>query len=253
MSLNNIVIVTGASRGIGRQIALYLLSKDVSVVGLALNGDALLALEEEAPKLSDTAKFIPVIGDVTDEAVQQQAVAAAVKTGTLVALVNNAAVVEPYGKVATTDLGGWSKILAINVVAPVGMIQKSLPHLRQTEGRVINLTSIASKVPFLNMSSYGASKAALNHVNELLGLEEPRITAVVIDPGIADTDMLDLVIDGAERSGEEGTAALNHINGNKIGAELPGRVIGNLALYADHSLSGKFVAYGDPELDTYAQ
>ncbi|KAJ1950397.1 hypothetical protein FBU59_000701, partial [Linderina macrospora] len=229
-STSNIVIVTGASRGIGKHTALHILSKGVSVVGLGLNGNALRALESDASRLPNNVKFIPVIGDVTDESVQQQAVDLAVQNGSLVALVNNAAIVEPIGKVATTPLNGWSRILAVNVVAPVGMTQKALPYLRQTNGRVICLTSIASKVPFMNMSSYGSSKAAVNNIVELLGLEEPSITAVVIDPGIADTDMLDKVIDGAEKSGEEGTKALDHINGNKISADIPGRVIANLAL-----------------------
>ncbi|KAI8318276.1 NAD(P)-binding protein, partial [Martensiomyces pterosporus] len=254
MSSNNVAIVTGASRGIGKAVSLHLISKGVSVVGVARSADALSSTSEEINKAAaNGVQFIPVVGDVTDEAVQQSAVDQAAKHGTLVALVNNAGVVDPIGPIASTPISSWVALFQTNFFASFSLIQKALPLLRPVNGRIINLSSSASYKFFHEYAVYGAAKAAVNYATLVLGAEEPEITAVAIHPGVVETPMFDRVVGHAKESTTENSEeVLDIIFSAKITTELPGAIIGNLALRADHSLSGKYVEYDQPEIAEYA-
>ncbi|ORX67476.1 NAD(P)-binding protein [Linderina pennispora] len=249
----NVAIVTGASRGIGKAIVLHLLSEDVSVVGLARSASTLSALSEEVSRLQTSAKFIPIAGDVTDQTVQQQTVDLAAQNGTLVALVNNAGVEGQYAAIASGTVEDLTLQFAVNVIAPTSLIQKALPQLRQSKGRIINLSSALHKTALKNKSGYGASKAALNYITETLALEEPDITAVAIHPGLVETDMTRGFVDRMAVGGAEETAMVDNMRSAMIQTALPGHIIGNLALYADHELSGSYVEYDEPRLSKYAE
>ncbi|ORX72689.1 NAD(P)-binding protein [Linderina pennispora] len=238
-SSNSIAIVTGASRGIGKAITLHLLSKNVSVVGLARSASALEIVSEEAGKLQTSAKLIPVAGDVTDESVQQQAVDLATQNGTLIALVNNAAITEPFALIADAAVDDWKKQFDVNLFAPLSLIKKSLPQLRQSRGKVINLTSAIFKTPTKNQAGYSGSKAAISYMTQTLALEEPDITAIAVHPGIVDTDMVATFYTNARDAEPE--------------REISGRIIGNLALFAEHELTGAYVEYDEPKLSKYAE
>ncbi|KAI8319917.1 NAD(P)-binding protein [Martensiomyces pterosporus] len=250
MSANRVAIVTGASRGIGKAVALHLISKGVSVVGVARSADAISSTSQEANKLSSTAaKFIPVVGDVTDDAVQQSAIDHATEQGTLVALVNNAGIIDPIGPISSAPIGLWTAQLQINFVAPFSFIQKVLPLLRPVHGRIINVSSAISHVVFPNYAIYGASKAALNQATRVLAAEEPEITALAIHPGVVETQIYAAVVDYRKRASSSGGQKVSSTpRPPSIAADLPGTIIGNLALRADHSLSGQYVMYDQPEI-----
>ncbi|KAJ1932618.1 hypothetical protein FBU59_006309 [Linderina macrospora] len=252
-SSNNIAIVTGASRGIGKAISLHLLSKNVSVVGFARNASALNALSEEAAKLDTSAKFFPVAGDVVDESAQQKAVDIATENGTLVALVNNAAINEPFALIADATAEDFKRQFDINVIAPLGLIRKSLPQLRQSKGRVINVASAIFKSAVKNQAGYGGSKAAINYITETLALEEPEVTTLSVHPGVVDTDMSTIFFDNARRAQPELSAYIDHVLATRITADFSGRIVGNLALFADHELSGTYVEYDEPKLAKYSE
>ncbi|KAJ1963148.1 hypothetical protein GGI12_002224 [Dipsacomyces acuminosporus] len=255
MSSNNVIIVTGASRGIGKAIALHLIKQGVSVVGVARSADALNSVSQEVSEISGTsfAKFVPVAGDVTDDSVQQSAVDQATKLGTLVALVNNAAVVEPIGTISSIDFDEWARHFQTNVIAPFKLIQKVIPSLRSVKGRIINVSSEGSKTPFPSYAVYGAGKAAINYATATLAVEEPDITSVSIHPGVVVTPMFDKVVSHVSRSDYSDSQKAAELIGRSIKTDLPGAIIGNLALRADHSLSGKYVKYNDPEMAEYSQ
>ncbi|KAI8318229.1 NAD(P)-binding protein [Martensiomyces pterosporus] len=255
ISSNNVAIVTGASRGIGKAISLHLISKGVSVVGVARSADALNSTSEEANKVATNGvQFIPVVGDVTDEAVQQSVVDHAAKHGTLVALVNNAGVVDPIGPISSTPISSWVTLFQINFFASFSLIQKALPLLRPVNGRIINVSSAASQRVFPGCGVYGAGKAAINYATQVLAVEEPQVTVVAIHPGIVETPMFDAIVDNAKESATESSQhVLNIFLSSKITTELPGAIIGNLALRADHSLSGRYVEYDQPEIAEYAK
>ncbi|KAJ1958229.1 hypothetical protein GGI12_004787 [Dipsacomyces acuminosporus] len=256
MASNNVVIVTGASRAIGKAISLSLIKQGISVVGLARSADALDTVAQEAGAVagSSSAKFIPVVGDVTDDAVQQSAVDLATKQGTLVALVNNAAIVEPIEPIASADFDAWAKHLQINFITPFQLIQKVLPLLRSVKGRIINLSSNTSEKSYPMYAIYGAGKSAINYATATLAAEEPEVTAIAIHPGVVDTPMLGKVIENVKAAypGAPEEAA-DRILKISIKTDVPGATIANLALRADHSLSGKYVRYDDPEVAEYAQ
>ncbi|KAI8322396.1 NAD(P)-binding protein [Martensiomyces pterosporus] len=244
-----------ASRGIGKAISLHLINKGVSVVGVARSADAISSTSEEANKVAaNGVQFIPVVGDVTDEAVQQSVVDHATKKGTLVALVNNAAIIDPFGPISSTPISSWTSHFQINFIAPFSLIQKALPLLRPVHGRIINVSSAASQGNFPEYGVYGAGKAAINHATKTLAVEEPEITAVAIHPGVVDTPMFEAVVGHAKDSVVEGSQdILNDLVEARITTELPGAIIGNLALRADHSLSGRYVEYDEPEIAEYAK
>ncbi|KAI8318089.1 NAD(P)-binding protein [Martensiomyces pterosporus] len=255
MSSNNVAIVTGASRGIGRAISLHLIAKGVSVVGVARSANALSSTSEEANKAAaNGVQFIPVVGDVTDEAVQQSAVDHATTHGTLVALVNNAAIIDPIGPISSTLMSSWTTHFQINVVAPFSLIQKALPLLRPVHGRIINLSSAASYDVFPEYAAYGAGKAAVNYATKVLAAEEPEIIVVAVHPGVVETPMFGSVVGHAKEAATESSQDMvNTLSASKITTELPGMIIGNLALRADHSLSGRYVEYDQPEIAEYAK
>ncbi|KAI8319918.1 NAD(P)-binding protein [Martensiomyces pterosporus] len=255
MSYNNVAIVTGASRGIGKAISLHLISKGVSVVGLARSADAINSVSQEASKVADSGvQFIPVVGDVTDGATQQSAIDHATKHGTLIALVNNAGIIDPIQPVSSASFSAWANQLQINFIAPFSFIQKALPLLRPVNGRIINVSSAASYRTHTEYASYGASKAALNYATQVLAAEEPEITVVAIHPGLVETPMFGSVVEHAKGSSPGGNhEAVSGLFEVSITTELPGAIIGNLALRADHSLSGKYVEYDQPEIAEYAK
>jgi NAD(P)-dependent dehydrogenase (short-subunit alcohol dehydrogenase family) len=81
------------------------------------------------------------------------------------------------------------QVFATNVTAPLRLIQQSLPHLRQTGGTVINVTSDAATEGYEGWGGYGASKAALEQLSNVLAEEEPDITVYWFDPGDMNTRM----------------------------------------------------------------
>ncbi|KAI8319916.1 NAD(P)-binding protein [Martensiomyces pterosporus] len=105
-SSNRVVIVTGASQGIGKAVSLHLVSQGVSVVGIARSAPALHGVSQEARQRHAGAgsQFIPVIGTIADESTQQRAVDLATEHGTLVALINNAATADPLKPLASASL-----------------------------------------------------------------------------------------------------------------------------------------------------
>ncbi|KAJ1960561.1 hypothetical protein GGI12_003734 [Dipsacomyces acuminosporus] len=256
MSSKNVVIVTGASRGIGKAISLSLIKQGVSVVGIARSADALNAVAQEASQTtgSSSTRFIPVVGDVTDDSVQQSAIDQAAKQGTLVALVNNAAIVEPIQPISSVDFDEWEKQLRINFITPFKLAQKVLPLLRPVKGRIINLSSVASQTIFPGYAIYGGTKSAINYATSTLAAEEPEITAIAIHPGAVETSMLAKTISHLKGSkADADPVILNSILYGSITPDIPGVIIANLALRADRSLSGKYVAYDEPRIAEYAQ
>ncbi|KAJ1932422.1 hypothetical protein EC988_009462, partial [Linderina pennispora] len=216
-----------------------------------LNEDGLQKLTSEIDRLSFSAKFVPVLGDVTDEEVQQLAVDKAIACGTLVALVNSAGMVQPTGSIVNVSLTAFESQLRLNVVAPLALIQKTLPHLRSVNGRIINITSNACMLPVINHATYGATKAALNYITSVLAVEEPDITTVALHPGVVDTPLFAAMQDEFKEVGPSAREFSDFLDAKKIGPEVPGKIIGNLALYAEHSLSGKYVLHGIDDLAKY--
>jgi len=171
-------IVTGASRGLGLALARALAER-----GWRLVVDARVSgpLDEVAAELPDA---IAIPGDVTDPEHRAALIAAA--GDDLQLLVNNASILgpSPQPHLADYPLDTLEQVYAVNVLAPLALIQLALPH----RPRIINLSSDAAEEPYEGWGGYGAAKAALDHLTLTFGVET-GLTAYVVDPGDMDTQM----------------------------------------------------------------
>jgi NAD(P)-dependent dehydrogenase (short-subunit alcohol dehydrogenase family) len=187
------VLVTGASRGIGKTIATHLAAKGWDVY-------AGVRTEDDATRLRGSPRLTPVRLDVTDE----KDVAALDQSlpPRLDAVVNNAGVVVA-GPLETVPLADLRRQLDINVTGQIAVTQAVLPRLRSSRGRIVFISSLNGKIAFPLIGPYCASKFAIEAAADALRLElRPwRINVVVVEPAQTDTDMwrtADAVADDAE-------------------------------------------------------
>src|SRR4051794_41040431 len=136
-----VAVVTGASRGLGRALALALAAEGWSLV---LDARGAEALGEVAAGLGSPVVALP--GDVTDPRHRSELIAAAKELGGIELLVNNASVLgaEPLVALAEHSVEGFRQALEVNVVAPLALTQAALPLLRASAGAVLNISSDAA-------------------------------------------------------------------------------------------------------------
>ncbi|MCI0398529.1 MAG: SDR family NAD(P)-dependent oxidoreductase [Chloroflexi bacterium] len=241
------VLITGASRGLGAAVARLAAELGASVALNARSAGELAAVAEEIRAAGGRAIAIP--GDVSDADNCRFLVKQTIgHFGRLDALVNNAGTVEPIAPLATADPAGWQRNLAVNVLGPMMLVQAALPHLRQSHGRVVNVSSGAAVSPVPGWAAYCAAKGALNQFNRVLAAEEETITAVAVRPGVVDTEMQAVI----RHEGAEGMPASAHARfiryheaGELLPPEKPGRALAVLALYAPHEWSGEFLSWDE--------
>jgi short-subunit dehydrogenase len=182
-------IVTGASGGIGRAIALELARAGVDQVLIARRPDRLTAVVDEIKQLGRRAEA--VVGDVTDRAVRRQALEVArEKFGGLDVLVNNAGV-SAHGRFADADPDRLRPIMETNFFAPVELIRESLPLMKAgREPIVVNIGSVLGQRGCPHKSEYCASKFALRGFSEALRAElaPVGIDVLVVTAGPTDTE-----------------------------------------------------------------
>jgi NAD(P)-dependent dehydrogenase (short-subunit alcohol dehydrogenase family) len=183
-------IVTGASRGFGRALAVELARAGWSLVIDARDEPD---LEAAASVIEDAGSgdLIAIAGDVTEPEHAARLVEAAVGTGDFSLLVNNASLLGPSPQPTLADypLPVLEQVIATNLLSPLRLIQLALPHLRSTEGTVVNITSDAAVEGYEGWGGYGASKAALEQLSKVLAAEEPDVTVYWLDPGDMNTRM----------------------------------------------------------------
>ncbi len=246
------VIVTGASRGLGRAIALELARMGAAVTLNARSQDALARVREEIEAMGGRAEILA--GDVSQPDVAERLIAAAVLAfGRLDAVINNAAILDPLARIADSDPFEWRRNLQINVVGPYLITQAALPHLRRApQGRVINVSSGAAVRATAGWSAYCTSKAALNMFTAVLAKEEPEVVALAVRPGVVDTAMQAELRTRGERAMKPEVYRRfidYHRRGELLPPELPGRALAALALKAPLSWSGRFISWNDLEVE----
>lgn len=186
-----IALVTGASSGIGRAAALLLARSGARVAALARNGEALDELSRES-----RGAIVPVQCDLEHEEAIDRAIShVASHLGSVSILVNNAGHIEPRS-LESMEIESWDRHFAVNVRAAYVAIRLVLPQMRKAgRGAIVNVSSI-SGVPgpekFPGFTAYGASKAALIALTELLAVEirGSGIRVNCISPGSVATPML---------------------------------------------------------------
>jgi len=183
-------IITGASRGFGRALAIELARSGWNLVIDARDGSD---LESASAAIDDsgTGDVVAIPGDVTDHRHAKILVDAAIDAGGFSLLINNASMLGPSPQPPVGDypLDVLQEVLATNLVAPLHLIQLSLPHLRAAGGTVVNITSDAAVEGYEGWGGYGSSKAALEQLSNVLAVEEQDITVYWLDPGDMNTGM----------------------------------------------------------------
>jgi NAD(P)-dependent dehydrogenase (short-subunit alcohol dehydrogenase family) len=190
-------IITGASRGLGLALARALAAK-----GWTLTIDARTAadLESAARELGTVTETRAVPGDVADARHRLALVEAAGEAVDL--LVNNASLLgpSPQPTVSQYPLDALERVYAVNAFAPLALIQLAIPRI-PGGGRIINITSDAAVEPYEGWGGYGSSKAALEQLTAILGVEHPELRVYAVDPGDMRTRMHQEAFPGEDISG----------------------------------------------------
>ena len=189
---DKVVLVTGASRGIGRAAALAFANAGAHVLALARTVGGLEELDDEIRSAGGTASLIPA--DLTDaEAIEQLGPALAARFGKLDVLIANAGDLGELTPLSDLAPKVWDRVIATNVTANWRLIRTLDPLLRASDaGRALFLTSrVGGEHARAFWGAYGASKAALEMLAKTYA-QEARIAGVrvaIIDPGAMRTHM----------------------------------------------------------------
>jgi NAD(P)-dependent dehydrogenase (short-subunit alcohol dehydrogenase family) len=185
-------IVTGASSGIGKEVALRLLQSGAQVSLVSRNPDRIL---HELPADSNAKGYAIDLGDISQVSAKIQTIVA--DMGGVDILINNAGMAY-IGELIDMPLTEWQKLFDLNLTSIFQCLQATLPTMRsQKSGKVINVASIAAKQGFPNWGAYCASKFALLGLTQAIMLEEQPhgIKVMSICPGSVDTPLWDTLGD----------------------------------------------------------
>ncbi|GAB2547585.1 SDR family NAD(P)-dependent oxidoreductase [Nocardia heshunensis] len=187
-------LITGASAGFGRAVTLALADRDWELIIVARGADRL-------ERVRSATRAIAIAGDVADPAVRER-IAAAVGAGGLDLVLNNASSLgpSPLPSLESYPLDELASVLATNVIAPLAILQLTLPALRASNGTVVDISSDAAVGGYEGWGGYGASKAALDQLTNVLAAEHPALRIYSFDPGDMRTEMHQAAFPGEDIS-----------------------------------------------------
>lgn len=203
------ILVTGASRGIGRAVALEAAAAGADVLVHYHRDEAMAQGTAEACRaLGVTAHVLRAAMETYDDLIAL-ATRAAELAPRLTGLVNNAGIYAGPS-LAETSVDEWERMVQINLRPVVFLTQALVPLLRQSGGSVVNLSSILGVRPSPGAHPYQATKAAIVHLTKSMALElGPAVRVNCVAPGFVRTDM--------NRAGWEGDAAFR----DRVAEETP--------------------------------
>jgi NAD(P)-dependent dehydrogenase (short-subunit alcohol dehydrogenase family) len=184
-----VAIITGASEGFGRALAEDLAEEGWRLVIDGRDADHLTLAADAIRNLGATVDAI--VGDVTDEAHRADLVEAATQSGHLDLVVNNASTLgpSPLPPLLSYPLAAYEDVLRTNVVAPLALLQLTLPALTASGGTIVDISSDAAVEGYEGWGGYGSAKAALDQVTRVLAAEHPDLHVYSFDPGDMRTRM----------------------------------------------------------------
>lgn len=191
-----IALITGASKGFGRAVTYALAERGWTLI-VDARGEG--ELRSATQGLADVTA---IAGDVTDPDHRGRLAQAVARHGKLDALVNNASTlgVSPLPQLADYPLGELRTVFETNVIAPLALIQLLAEPLTDAGGVVVNVSSDAAVEAYPGWGGYGLTKAALDQLTSVLGIEEPRLRCYAFDPGDMRTEMHQLAFPGEDIS-----------------------------------------------------
>lgn len=196
-----VILITGASSGIGAACAEYFAKEGamLSLVGRSAEKfDMVVGRIKESGVEADP---LVILADVTVDAerIMNETVG---KYGRLDILINSAGI-GILGSIETTILDDFDAIMAINVRAILQLTQLAVPYLIETQGNVVNVSSVCGMRPFENFLSYCMSKAALNQFSDCVAMElaSKGVRVNTVNPAFIDTDFH--CRSGVEKDGDD--------------------------------------------------
>jgi NAD(P)-dependent dehydrogenase (short-subunit alcohol dehydrogenase family) len=251
---NRCAIITGASQGLGLEIAKHYLAAGANLMICARSPEPLNQSCSTLRKLADVNQsVVAMTADVSCPADVTRLVERTLSEfGRLDILVSNAGIAGPIGAVESVDWREWTRAIEINLLGPVLLTRAVLPHFKQAgRGKILQLSGGGATTALPMLSAYAASKAAAVRFMETLA-EETRpyhIDVNAIAPGVLDTRILDEFLaagpDKIGRAFHERSLQHKHSGGVSLakGAELA--VF--LASSASDGITGKLIsAVWDP-------
>jgi len=184
-----VVIVTGASSGIGRECVLKFAAAGCKVVAVARSQDKLGQLVDQTGALEGQVR--PVVADLTRDADIPRIVSETVSAfGGIDILVNVAGVLK-NGTILNTSSQDWDHLMNVNVRAPFLLMREAMPYLIERKGNVVNVSSLNGQRAFPGVLAYCASKAALDQLTHCAALEvaEKGVRVNAVNPGVTLTNL----------------------------------------------------------------
>ena len=187
-----VIVITGASSGLGEATARHLGKEGATVVLGARRLDRIEALAKELTQAG--GKALALATDVTDAAQVKALVDAAVQVfGRVDVMLNNAGLM-PHSPLERLKIADWSRTIDVNIKGVLHGIAAALPHMqRQKSGQIINVSSVAGHKVGTGNAVYAATKTAVRVISEGLRQEvKPyNIRTTIISPGAVKTELLD--------------------------------------------------------------
>ncbi|ORY04437.1 NAD(P)-binding protein [Basidiobolus meristosporus CBS 931.73] len=258
-SLPPVIVVTGASRGIGRAVTLEALEQGAFVVSVARTEHLLRTIEAET---TFPANYSYIVADLALEKDLERVVSHTIaKHGRIDSIILNAGVIDPIKSLADIKEAEWRSLFELNFFSVVSLVQKALPELRKSRGNCVMVSSGAAMIAFPGWAAYCCSKAALNMFSYCLAIEEPEVRCTAIHPGAVDTDFQRLIRETGlivpvgskhmSRNDYNGFVSMKH-NNILVKPDEVGFVLAKLARDGvPDQFHGKFFSWDDAELEYF--
>jgi NAD(P)-dependent dehydrogenase (short-subunit alcohol dehydrogenase family) len=206
---DKVVLITGATSGIGRASALLFAENGAKLMLTGRNQEVLTKLKTQRMNTgSQTCEIFP--GDITDTEFRHRLIDATIDTfGQLDILVNAAGIIAS-GTIETTSLEDFDVMMDINVRSVFHLTQLSVPHLIKTAGNIVNVSSVTGLRAFPGVLSYCVSKAGLDQLTRAVALElaPKKVRVNAINPGVVVSNL-------HRRGGMDETAYQNFLEHSK--------------------------------------
>ncbi|CAH2991754.1 unnamed protein product [Chilo suppressalis] len=185
-----VVLITGASSGIGAATAPEFAKLGASLVLTGRNKENLDEVSKQCENLSPRKlKPLVVIGDINNESDVENIIKQTLDHySRLDVLVNNAGILES-GSIETTSLAQYDRVMNTNVRGPYQLTMLAAPHLVKTRGNIVNVSSVTGLRSFPNVLAYCMSKSALDQFTRCVSLElaSKGVRVNAVNPGVIDT------------------------------------------------------------------
>lgn len=193
-----VVMITGASRGLGRALTLAFAKEGAKLAICSRSAESLLRVKEEAESIG--ASVLVVTADISNPRDVERFVAMTEEAyGQIDVLINNASILGPSPMPLLLDYPeeDFAEVLRVNAISPFLVTRRVIPGmLERNEGSIINVTSEAGNTGYAGWGAYGISKFAVEGLTQTWAdeLSETNVRVNMIDPGEMDTEMHQLAV-----------------------------------------------------------